>query len=563
VLSWPNSRRRDLALILVITAIPVMPMLLVGYHWGHDLDIHLKSWMDAAAQFRQGILFPRWASEANYGYGEPRFIFYPPGSWMLGGILGLVLPWRLVPAVYVWLCMLLAALSMRKFGADWLSPRGALIAALLYTLNPYLLVTAYTRAAYGELLASAVFPLLLWGVFRIEREAPKAFTIIAISFAGIWLSNLPAGVVASYALVCVLAVLSVLQRSVKPLFYGLAAAAAGFGLAAFMLFPAAWERRWVYIDAVVRSNQVPTSNFLFAPFGVPNMYVFNHKFSPIAALLILAGIASAIAARRMRDWNPGVWWSLSVLCGVSAFLMFPISAPIWRILPEARFVQFPWRWCFVLCTAAAFLLTVAVVRSSKKRIVLPTLALVLFAIDGTIVHAKEVYPHFVDGIAEKFQSGRGYGGLMEYTPLPSKDRYLAPYAPLIERADLQPLNVDSGGSEVHAEVWSAEKKVIRANLPQPMAINLKLLAYPAWQATLNGRPTTLELNPRTGQAKLVLPSGSSRTEIVFTRTWDRTAGLAISLGFSIALIAFWQAVALSRKHANEPSDHEVTPARAA
>ena len=50
----------------------------------------LNSW-------RHGILYPHWAPSANYGAGEPRFVFYPPLTWMLGAALGAVLPWTLVP----------------------------------------------------------------------------------------------------------------------------------------------------------------------------------------------------------------------------------------------------------------------------------------------------------------------------------------------------------------------------------------------------------------------------------------------------------------------------------
>jgi hypothetical protein len=293
------------------------------------------------------------------------------------------------------------------------------------------------------------------------------------------------------------------------------------------------------------------------------MYTFNHQFSPLAALLILAALASAIVARRMRYGAPGIWWSLTVLCALSGFLMFPVSAPIWRVLPEGRFVQFPWRWCFVLCTAAAFLLAYAAIRSNRKRIVWPALALILFAIDATIVYPRHVYPQYVSQIQEKFQSRRGYGGLLEYTPLPSRGRTLPEGAPLIAPVDRQPEESGGKGRAIYAEVWSPEKKVIDAALPQPTALNLKLLAYPAWQATINATPAALTQNPDTGQLMVWLPAGPSRTEIIFTRTWDRTAGLAISIGTSVALIAFWQFVALSRKRAAAPAELEVAPARAA
>ena len=178
-----NSRTGQFALIVAFAGAAVTPMLLFGYHRGHDLEIHLQSWMDASSQFRHGILFPRWASAANYGFGEPRFIFYPPASWMIGGALGLVLPWRIVPAVYVWLTMIFAALAMRKLAAEWLSSRAALLAGLAYALNPYFMVTAYTRCAYAELLASAIFPLLLWGALRIECEPQKSVAVVAVSLA--------------------------------------------------------------------------------------------------------------------------------------------------------------------------------------------------------------------------------------------------------------------------------------------------------------------------------------------------------------------------------------------
>ncbi len=96
-----------------------------------------------------------------------------------------------------------------------------------------------------------------------------------------------------------------------------------------------------------------------------------------------------------------------------------------------------------------------------------------------------------------------------------------------------------------------------------MTVNLKLLAYPAWQASVNGKPAALQDNPQTGQIMMVLPAGASRTEIKFAQTWDRAVGAEISIGSGVVLIAFWQLIVVSRKRATEPREVEVVSAKAA
>jgi len=182
----------------------------------------------------------------------------------------------------------------------------------------------------------------------------------------------------------------------------------------------------------------------------------------------------------------------------------------------------------------------------------------IIVLDAGIVHTKEWFPHVTEKIADTFQSGAGYVGLPEYAPL-AEGKSLPADAPLISLAD--PEAAES--SDIHVETWSPEKKVIVAKLSRPAAVNLKVLAYPAWQARVNGKPAALQENPETGQLTVSLPEGLSRTEINFTRTWDRSAGIVISIATSAALLAFWKLFALKRKRSRQSRAVEVAAEQAA
>ncbi|MGD0547244.1 MAG: hypothetical protein ABR991_05385, partial [Terracidiphilus sp.] len=66
------------AVVLLAAAVAVWPLLMHGPSCGHDFDFHLVSWFECLNGWRHGILYPHWAASANFGAGEPRFIFYPP-----------------------------------------------------------------------------------------------------------------------------------------------------------------------------------------------------------------------------------------------------------------------------------------------------------------------------------------------------------------------------------------------------------------------------------------------------------------------------------------------------
>src|ERR1700678_4062541 len=220
-------------LVAIAATAVIAPMLFLGQASGHDFQFHLASWIEAAGQWREGILFPQWAEWANWGFGEPRFIFYPPASWMLGAGLGSVLPWKVAPGAFIWLALVLGGYSMWRFASEYL-PRGqAAGAAVLYAVNPYHLVIAYYRSDFAELLASAIFPLVIGGTIRVLRDGWRSMPKLAFPFAAMWLTNAPAAVLATYSVALIISIGLVAERKLRPLIAGACAMVAGFGLASF------------------------------------------------------------------------------------------------------------------------------------------------------------------------------------------------------------------------------------------------------------------------------------------------------------------------------------------
>src|SRR5260370_3189206 len=117
--------------------IAIVPMLLLGAVSGHDFAFHLASWMDVARQWHHGTIYPQWAELANWGLGEPRFVFYPPASWMLGAALRSVFPWKIVPTVFVWLVLIAAGISVFLLARESLTPRQAILVAAFISANTY------------------------------------------------------------------------------------------------------------------------------------------------------------------------------------------------------------------------------------------------------------------------------------------------------------------------------------------------------------------------------------------------------------------------------------------
>ncbi len=529
------------AISLLASLALLLPFFWLGSASGHDFEFHIASWLDVAYQWQHGVLFPHWTAWTNYGFGEPRYIFYPPFSWILGAALSLVLPVSWVPAAFILLTQTLAGVSAFFLLRRLVSTKAVWLGAAFYAANPYALLVSYVRSDFAEQLACALFPLLLLAALRLagllhdESPNPRSITLFAIPFAAVWLCNAPAGVIASYSMALLFTWETIRQRSWRVALRATAALALGLSLAAFYLLPAAYEQRWVNIAQALSSGLLPAQNFLFTTIDDVEHTWFNWISSICALCLILLSAFSALASRKFKrrpapsSMSRSSWNTLLLLGATSTLLMVRFTLPLWQFLPKLRFVQFPWRWMSMLAVVGCCFFAAAVERRRGwlwfVLFVAISLPLGIFLVQNTWWDPDEMPTQ-----QAAITSSTGYEGVDEYDPLGDDHLDLPKHAPLaaIVSASAEDSDAPPPNAKIEAQLWQPETKRIVVEASVPTRVALRLLNYPAWRVTVNGRNVTPERPDDVNQMLIPVGSGKSEIEVRFARTPDRTAGLAIS-----------------------------------
>ena len=560
------SRIQPALFLPLLALLIVSPLLRNGPSCGHDYGFHLQSWMDAGEQLRHGHLLPRWAFSPAFNAGEPRFVFYPPISWLLGALLLLVLPAPYLTTAFTFVALSGAGLAMYALARRFCSREAALVAAALYIGNPYIFFTAYERTAYAELLAAAWLPLL----FRAAlAERPRALSA-AIPLALLWLTNAPAAVMGTYALVVVMllraglawrqarAAREGLSETVALLLtQGTAALLLGVSLPAFYLLPAAYERRYVQIAMAIIPNMRVEDNFLFGHTGYGPHDQVLHTASIVALELalmtaVVLGVAAIAHARATpKDTAEGkftrsTFTVLAALATVIVVLLWHPTLPLWHLLPEMVFLQFPWR----LLALLGCLLGIGAALALARLGIPPAMALIAATlIVGAATYAS--YPQFRQGCETNelpadrlalFRSRHGVGPTDEYTPTPADNDQLRWHDPAFwltqqpnsPAPDTVPnpaaTDPDYDALPPLAETVSGRAPThLQLQLPRPENLVLNLRDYPAWQVAVNGNTHVSHLQRDDGLLAVALPAGRSTLDVRWRTLPDVWAGDTLSL----------------------------------
>ena len=240
--------------------------------------------------------------------------------------------------------------------------------------------------------------------------------------------------------------------------------------------------------------------------------------------------------------------SVAILAAGIAFLLTPLSAPLWNHAPEAAFLQFPWRLLAVL--APVFALAVA---ATLHRFRLATRAVAVIVLLMAATLALPAYHLFDQPCDEEdaaaaqyalFQSHRGTEATDEYTPSAADNDALKPGAPpfwLANTATADPPDkAYPGPAPAH----------LTTTAPRDEYLVLNLRDYPAWQIVVNGRLDPDREQRNDGRVALPVEAGDSTVDIRYARTTDEVIGDSITLLAALTLILFTPRNRARRTQAN-------------
>lgn len=527
--------KKPLLIFAFFALLPIAIYPLWGYI-GDDFHEHLTSWMELARFWKSGQFLPYWAEKANFTLGDLRFSFYPPMSFAVGGSLALLLPLHFVPAAYVWLVFVASGCSMYYASRPFVHEEERVKVAVLYMVNPYMILTSVVRFAAAELLAQVWLPLVFLFFYQSLWEKQRRATFLLGSMLALcWITNVPGAIVLLYGLLATAGIIAVGQKSVWPVVSFCVAETIAAALAAFYLAPVWAEQAWIHKNTVSRFGL----GFLFFP--------LLHLMRPAFTITLWAyacletGLVVIYAwywrKRGSRDKAARTWLEIAL---VSFVFQLPITSVLWRYLPQLRFADFPFR--FLAATAVALPLALFAKDTPQTLrkptyIIVALLALLPYAMFLRARYSPRQPPSFasmVNGWEEN-----GYRSLWpEFVPAGAE-----PYAPInvVPSSPVSPATAPDCATVLRSP--AAGRKILDTNASAPCQVRVAMYYYPYWQAVDESGIHLKTGRDHDGLLLVRVPSGKHTIRLVFeAHSFVRRWSLMLSL---ISLLAVFLAIRYS------------------
>jgi len=544
-----------------------------------NYDNNYEAWLNSFdALIKAGKIFPGWVKTFWYEHGSPLFVFYPPLFFYLAEIprllgLSLVMSVKIV----VILSTLGAFFSMYWLGRELSGKWGGLIAGLIYLTAPHHFALIYTRGAFAENLAYAIFPLIIFFIYKLFHDKSWKYIIgLAVSGAALIMTNLPSLLLFGvFVLFWTIGLVIIYKKF--PLSPILISGIGALGLSAFYWLP-----------VIINMSLVQTYRFISGNYSFSNYFVsLPQLFDPTrwgmqdyfqlgwVSILIVAIIIYYLVLRPVdkEASNNRLVIMFLISLFIILLLITRISSPVWSAVHILQYIQFPFRFLCVVFILVALL--AAYLGCIAKPIWRVVLLILLFA--QAIFFAQPVWPFLPDIYKQDF-AYTTYGDIgAQYILKPGEKKHEdgvplhlvfhtaeAGYMPnAVNKQDLHDeFNANDaiklvGLSLAEAATYtvSVDRKIISTGVisnfketptgasfnysnPSTSRVTYRQLAFPGWKVWIDGQTTAWTPNNNHISFIVVAGGGSHDIKITYTNPPGAVAGRSISLLFALLLVIF-------------------------
>ncbi|RKR03480.1 hypothetical protein C7446_2005 [Kushneria sinocarnis] len=515
---------RQPAIVLAAGAlVAVIPLLLFGYSWKqYDFIFHFTAWQEYGQAMANGNLLPIWSDLANFGLGEPRYLFYPPLSMMLGGLLSWLLPPALLPGAMIWLLTWLCALTTWRLTPASLDHRRRLVVALLPALGFGMLNSGLVRYAMAEMMACALIPLLL-SCFIGMRSAPGPLSVIrfAAIAALMWLTNMPMSIASAYLLGAVALYCCLREGSPKLMLHYLVGYALSVLAVAWYLIPAMLAESHISPSAVG-----PEGFSSMTLLDIPSLIGRNMVALVISAVALVIFLLALSLRRRQLDQRLE---TVAVAGVVAIALQLPGMVWLFDKLPMTAMVGFWFRFYFFVSLALP-VVAFCLFRSRWLYAFIGLAYAVFYAGVGLLIlqlsHQEGADTDLYAPTAEVLQRhAEGFIGYPEYLNSATDAR-------VISQPSQRPDWTVTAPAGCTGEVIGQQRATLQVAThgEQACTHTLARYAFPWWQLRIDGQPVAHGHDER-GLLTVEVPPGEHR----LSASVERPLGVTL-LGWGISLV---------------------------
>ena len=512
--------------VLALTSLYcVLPLLIQrSIPLGHDTGFHIFQSFQFLQGLETGSFYPRWAADANNGYGSPNFIFYSPLAYYLVSFFHLWEPSAIMSMIYaIWTGFFLSGVAMFVAARKMFGIPGSLLSAVAYQMLPFHLINLYFRGTFGELLAYSWLPLFLCFLMDTTKSGDSRANMVglSLSYAALVLSHLATAFIFSLVAGAYLLYGMILLEEKKALFKKAVMLAIGLGISCVYLGPAVLERKFIHMGVMSKYIYTYAGIFLFdsrAPlFEIFFRFLYVTVLLEAVFFLSLVLVSRKSSSAEMRADTD----RFLVPAFIASFLLTtPLSSPVWDWVPQFPVLQFPWRWIIVmevfLCFLIARTYSFERVQGYKPARLLKSCIVIILVLFAQLPMQNTPSGSISEREFLELKRTTQWRNVTDEKP-----EYMPVWANLDDiwsRKRDDRVRTTSGNASSRVTEWSPESRAIEVQAFSDSLIRMSTYYYPGWEGTLDGAAIPMDVEKGTGALLVHVSEGDHTIRATFRET---------------------------------------------